>query len=268
MHPLVFGYAAFLVVLPFAVAAGMVVPLELARRRGVAWRRPLVLLLLVTLVALAGAKSYSILERGQIGPLRDEIGAGFRYPGGILAVLIAVPLFRALLPAGLSLAAVLDLMAPGIGIAMVVMRAHCLLTGCCTGFPCTQAWCIAYPHQSPPFQQQMLDGLVRSDAAVTLPLHPLPIYFMLASLGTALFAIWFLPRAAYAGQTFLIFLTMHEGTKFALEFVRYPAAPLVQGGSLVVAVAALATLAVVQLRRKSEAPRPLGAKAPQVRERP
>jgi len=256
MHPYVFGVPAFLVVLPFAIAAGMAVPLTLARRRGFAAARVALFLTLTTLVGLAGAKLYSVVERGELGGVGDELGIGFRYPGGILAVLAGVPLLRRLLPTGLSLAGVLDLMAPGIGAAMAIMRVHCLLSGCCAGFACAHAWCIAFPHASSPFQHQMIAGLIAPSAAASLPLHPLPVYFMLASLGAAALALWFLPRARYAGQTFLLFLVVNESAKAALELLRFPAAPFVQRGSLVVALLAAAALLVGGLRgqRQRRAP--------------
>ena len=97
----------------------------------------------------------------------------------------------------------------------------------------------------------MIDRLIPPAAPASLPVHPLPIYFLIASFGAALFAIWFLPRARYAGQTFLAFVLLHETLKAALEFFRYPPAPFVQTGSLVLAGLALAALAIVPLRRKA-----------------
>jgi len=253
MHPLIFGFPAFIIVLPFAVAVGTALPLSLSARHPAArWEALLALLLALTLIAVAGAKLYSFAERGELGSLNEEIGTGFRYPGGILAVLMAAPLLWALLPIGIPFAALLDCMAPGIGVAMAVMRVHCLLSGCCTGWACAHAWCIPYPHESPPFQHQMIDGLILPSAALSLPVHPLPIYFMVASLIAAGVALWLLPRAQYAGQTFLVFMVLHEGAKFGLEYLRYPAAPLVQSGSLAVALGAIAVLIVVQLRGKAE----------------
>lgn len=267
MHPFVFGIPAFVVVLPFAVAAGLVVPLRLAALHGVEWRRVLLVLLLTTIIGLAGAKLYSVFERGEYGTLHDELGTGFRYPGGILAILLTAPLLRMLAPKRVSLATLADWIAPGIGVAMAVMRVHCLLSGCCTGWPCSHLWCLAYPHESAPFQYQMIDHLIAPSTGPSLPVHPLPIYFMFASLGCALFAFWFLPRAQYAGQTFLVFIALNEGAKFALEFVRYPAAPIVQLGSGMVAVAAVVALGLIHLRRQSDA-RTLRSEPLQVRERP
>jgi len=266
MQPVALGYPAFVVVLPFAVAAGVVVPVALAKQRRVSWQPLLLFLVLVGVAALGGAKLYSMFERGSVGQLGNEIGAGFRYPGGILALLVAVPFLRVVLPKGIALASVLDLMAPGIGVAMAVMRVHCLLSGCCTGFPCMQPWCLAYPHGSPVFEHQASLGLLPFDGVASLPVHVLPVYFMLASLGSALFAIWFLSRAAYPGQTFLVFQAMHESVKFGLEFLRDPAAPLAQGGSLLLAAGAVGTLAIVRLRRHADAGNALAAKPAQVRE--
>jgi hypothetical protein len=78
MQPYVLGVPAFLVVLPFAIAAGMALPLALARRRGVAGWRIALFLTLTTLVALAGAKLYSVVERGELGPGGEELETGFR----------------------------------------------------------------------------------------------------------------------------------------------------------------------------------------------
>jgi phosphatidylglycerol:prolipoprotein diacylglycerol transferase len=261
MHPHVLGVPAFLAVLPFAVGAGMALPLWLARRRGLPAGRLMAFLASTALVGLAGAKLYSIVERGEIGAWTDELGTGFRYPGGILAILLALPLLRWALPRTLTLAGMLDLMAPGIGVAMAIMRVHCLLSGCCAGFVCGHAWCIVYPHESPPFQHQMIAGLIAPSAPASLPLHPLPVYFMLASLAATAVALWWLPRARYAGQTFLLFLAVNESAKAALELLRFPDAPLVRQGSLLVAAVAVAGLLAGRLRGQRQRRGALDAEA-------
>ncbi len=253
MHPIVLGLPAFLFVLPFAVAVGLLQVLRLASRRGISKTRIALVLLAEVPIGLAGAKLFSLWERGgDLAALSFESSAGFRYPGGIAAAVLALPLLHRIAPAKLGVAGVADILAPAAGLIMAVMRLHCLLTGCCTGAVCHHAWCIPFAHGSPPFQQQMIAGLISPSAAMSLPVHPLQIYFLLAALAAAVIAAQWLRRAAYPGQSALVFLAVHETAKGLLEFLRFPPAPLVRNASLLLAFAAWTFLASRRRRAREE----------------
>ncbi len=80
-------------------------------------------------------------------------------------------------------------------------------------------------------------------------MHPLQIYFLLASALVGIIALRLLSRKHFDGQVVLTFLLQHEGSKALLEFLRVPYQPAIQITSAVVAGVAGVILAVAVLRR-------------------
>lgn len=254
MHPTIFGHRPFLLLLTTAVLVGWWVPLRLARRAGYSPSRVFLYLVALGLAAGLGAKLFSILERGPFPVAGDELTGGFRYPGGVVALLVAAPLLRFLLPRGLAFPRFLDFMAPGVALAAAVMRVDCLLAGCCTGAVCTLPWCLAFPRSSPAWNLHLEAGLIDGSQAHSLAVHPLQLYFLAASLAVGVWLYRFEARSQFDGQVFLWFLLLHEGGKFALETMRVPPEPAVRVVSLV-----LATLGAAGLLVKRGANRRVGS---------
>lgn len=212
-------------VYPFFVAlaalVGSAVVARLARARGIAFTRLLAPQAVLAAAGVIGAVVYNVVETGVPTELTPGalLGGGLRYPGGLLAVLISLPLVRALLPAGLSLAAYLDLAATGVPFAMALMRIGCLLQGCCFGVPSNLPWAVEFPPDSQVARLHATDGLV-APGAPSLPVHPLQLYFGLASLVVGVVLVRLQRRRRPEGQIFLLFVLLHEGAKGSLEFLR------------------------------------------------
>ena len=251
----IFGVPPFLFLLPIASAVGLWVFLLGARRSGIPEYRALQMQLLVSVAGLIGAKGFSLIFEFGWNPFgADEFegDGGWRYPGGLVAIVIATPMLRRWLLPDVSLARYADLLAPVIAVAFGLMRVHCILLGCCVGGQCTEFFCVSYAPGSVVAHSHSALGLtvVGAPSLEVLPLHAL---FMAASLAVAA-AVWrFDPHRQYDGQVFLLYLLLHESLKFSLELLREPPSALLQGSSLILALSSFALLVWVGRRRKREA---------------
>ncbi len=217
MQPRLFGYDSWYLFWTLAVAIGVIINVEAIRRRGLPPIRSLVLLGMVLPFAVAGTRLAYIWEMGI--PLSQALtSGGFRLPGALVATLIVFPPFA--LTLRLPPLVVLDAMAPGLTVLISVGRIGCFLNGCCFGAPTSMPWGVAFPKNSEPFTSHEAHGLISPDAATSLPVHPLSLYFSLDGILILLFLLWFTPRARYQGQVFLWFLLLRCGSKFTLEYLR------------------------------------------------
>ncbi len=233
MHPeLTRGFPAFILA---AVAVGTAVHVSLLYRERVPIRRVLFVFGLLVLSALVGAKAFSWWNDGPSIAMR--LDAGLRYPGGAFGAIFAVVAFRRLLPAGFSAWRWADLLVPGTGFAMAVIRVDCFLSGCCGGRICNLPWALRFPRGSGVWQEQLAAGLIPFEAVLSREVHPLQVYLLIWSLFIGWLALRWARMRWPQGQAALAALALHELGKFGLEFLRFPAEPGVQLASLGVAVA-------------------------------
>ncbi len=247
------SYAFFLLL---AVVVGTAVSIDSARRSGFRIAPLAGVLAGMAVAGVLGCKLYAVVERGGgLHGLAWELGHGYRYPGGVAAASLALPVLWMLLRPPVSLAGLADLCAPSVGIAVAVMRIGCLIDGCCYGSPSSLPWAIRFPAHSPAWNAHLKAGLIDAHAAWSLPVHPLQVYFGLASLGTALFLLWFRRRRAYEGQLALLFLAIDGGAKLLLELLRYQSQPHLQWmalGMMASGVMGLLSVAGLRARRARE----------------
>lgn len=194
----------------------------LMSRDGVRWTRLLPIGLVVAIGGFGGAKLYSFLYRGGIGPLEEELRSGLRYPGALVGMLLAVWIGGRLLPAGVSRRDYLDAWAPGFAVGGAIGRLACLLHGCCYGAPTGLPWAIRYPRGSIPWYDHLDAGRLAVEAAHSAPVHPFPIYLMAMEGALAAYLLWLWPRRRYPGQVLLHFLAIHGLSKGVIEAWRDP----------------------------------------------
>lgn len=204
--------------------------------------RLIVLQLLMAVVALLGAKLFSLALRDWqlMAPLTHEIRGGWRYPGAILALLVATPWLVRLLAPKLQLLAFFDAYAIVFALMHGVRRLGCVLNGCCVGGQCNNGYCLTYPEGSVVYVEQLQQGLIPLHAETSLAVFPLHYLFMANALAVGFFLYWYAPRKRYAGQILLLYLFLHEGGKAFLESFREPAVLQLQVVSL--SISALAGL--------------------------
>ncbi|MEO8753201.1 MAG: prolipoprotein diacylglyceryl transferase family protein, partial [Casimicrobiaceae bacterium] len=87
---------------------------------------------------------------------------------------------------------------------------------------------------------------------MSLPVHPLPLYFMLLHLGLGCFLLWFRRRQTYDGQIALLGLLIGQGGKALLETFRQPIpnALALHLGAVEAAIAVTAGIALVVAARR------------------
>lgn len=253
------SYSTFL----FAgVLVGVAVGIYRLRRAGLDLWTCVRLELVLSITGLLGAKLYSFWERGG-GPswTVDELTASYRYPGGIIAVVAVFVLFHRRLLRGISLGVFADAIAPATGVAMAVVRLGCFAYGCCFGHVTDVPWALSFPAHSSAWNSQVAAGQIADSAALSLPVHPLQLYFAAASLAVALFVWWLAGRTTVPGQAALVFLLLDGLAKLGLETLRGEPMAHLQLAALVTAVAAGSVLLMSAVRsRIISTPVPLDAR--------
>lgn len=234
-------------------ALGTAVFYREARRSGA----PLAVLVgaqvLVAGAAFAGARFWAFIERGGLSAA-GAAAEGMRYPGGLLGIGLAL-LFLRLIAARASVfvPAIADAVALSIPLAFAPIRVGCFLQGCCFGRLSELPWAVSFPVGTTAWQVQRLDGIIGPQATTSLSVHPLQLYFGLWLVAVVLFLYWFRARQSYAGQLALVYLALHELGKWALEFLRYQAAPPVQVVSGALGLAAALALLLIAWRKSAVA---------------
>jgi prolipoprotein diacylglyceryltransferase len=97
LHPTIGSVPAYPTFVVLAIVVGMAATVVCAKRARLPIAQFFMAHTFVVVAAVIGAKLYSMYEQGSVFPGSAISLAGFRYPGGILAVLVAlalVPLHR------------------------------------------------------------------------------------------------------------------------------------------------------------------------------
>ena len=158
------------------------------RNDGIRIGRSILLLLAIAVVALLGAKLFSLYVRGweSYSPLSAELRGGLRYPGALIGMLFIGPLLKRWLLPELPLGRFLDVLAITVCFCFALVRISCLLNGCCTGPACDGFYCLSYAPGSQAWYTQLQQGMLPSHTHPSHPVLPLHLLFMAASLENAL----------------------------------------------------------------------------------
>lgn len=200
------------------------------------WLVPLLLVSTALGTRLAGVFCQLLFD----GAANDRV----LYGGLLLAVTAGIVYGRI---AGIPLGRLADAFALSLPLGIGLLRIGCFLAGCCWGdicagperlaanhdaswlrqvqtIPsvCTEDWplCVSFPADSPAYHQHLTAGLLSSTGDRSLPVHPVQLYEMAASL--ALFGILVLAdrRLHRWGESFLLFGIGYSTIRFAIEWFR------------------------------------------------
>lgn len=250
MAPFLFDFAStYFVMWGCAFTFALLVGTALAVRSGHPTLQSAAALALLAALILTGSKLLYLAE-AYIYPQEDYVplgfrGAqhGFRIPGGILALAAGVPLVcRSLrLPWRPFGDAVIGMAA----VALVFIRFGCFLNGCCFGRLSSLPWAMRFPRGSWVSWYHRTHGWIGADAAASLPVHPLQLYFLLAAMGTFLLVEQQRRRCRPAGQLQLLFYALFFGSTALLEPFRQNRLTLNLTLTVAASLVAVAMLAVM-----------------------
>lgn len=168
--------------------------------------------LVIVFASIVGARAlYVLFHRDEIDGFLDMVAVwsgGLTMYGGVLAAMAAswVYLRRRRIPF-LRMA---DVVAPSLGLGLMLTRIGCFLNGCCYGEPTSGPFGVHFPPDSA--VGRMFDGLA---------LHPAQIYSSATGLAILLGLLAFDRRRRPTGQVFALFLVLDATGRFLLDFVRF-----------------------------------------------
>ena len=268
----VLGAYSTLYVLAWVVA--LMLGTVIAWRRGLPWRRALLLYGGALVAGIAGARLLDMATNWGVyaADPAQIFGLQFRgfslYGGLILALATGVLSSWAL---RLPLWRLADSAIPAIVAGVVLMRTGCFLEGCCFGNVTSLPWGVTFPTGSPAWSWQLVSGQngLLGFTGLVRPVHPTQIYEMFAALLFGGLAVWFMlgrrasergaSRVA-AGVPFLVFALGFTVFRVAEYYLRPRSLTATQPGWFypvlyAVIIVAVTALLVWRTRRSGAATR-------------
>jgi len=150
----------------------------------------------------------------------EVLEPGLRLPLGLLVGGMLAGLWC--LAVGAPWRATGDALAVAASAMMPIGRIGCLVNGCCMGAVCGRfaAFCLRYPPGSEAYTAQLSDDLIPASAPLSLPAHPLPLYFAASSLVILGVLLWLYRRGAPQGALLATFCILEPLVKLMLEPLR------------------------------------------------
>jgi len=160
------------------------------------------------------------LVRALLVSPRELFAPGNHLPLGLLTGVVAAGLWCAFLRAPWR--ATGDALAVWASVLIPIGRLGCLANGCCMGRACGRfaLFCWRHAPDTQAYNAQVAAHLIPADAPLSLPAHPLPLYFAMASLLTLGVLLWLFRRGAPAGSLLAAFCILRPAAKLALEPLR------------------------------------------------
>ena len=143
---------------------------------------------------------------------------GFALYGGLAGILLVWSLYHLRHP--YPRLAFLDTVTPGLALGLSMGRLGCLLAGCNGGRVCDLPWALSFPAGSPPYLQQLREGLLQGQEAISLPIHPTQLYESLFGLASFGLLIHLGRQTHREGEIFFTGMFWYASYRFASEFLR------------------------------------------------
>lgn len=238
-------------------ATGFVAGVLMLRARGALGPATVLALVWASTGLLLGAKwqfrleSHPLSQALWVTPRELLLEPGVRMPLGLLTGGLLAGLWCLLVRAPWRETG--DALAVAAGAMMPIGRIGCLLTGCCMGAACGPwaPFCLRYLPGTESYDAQIRDGLISGAESLSLPAHPLPVYFAASALVILAVLLWLHRRKAAPGMLLATFCVLEPATKLALEALRADPRPpaLMVGIPLTVLLVGATALALAYLRR-------------------
>jgi len=228
--PSLYGVSVYFTFWVLAAFAAILIALSMATHAGLPRRTSLAALIVLAIIIIVGAKLYFLagflLFPSQEAALYTQeqlvtvLRQGYRIPGGIFLMALALPIVCSLFK--LPTLRFADAMMPAVGIAVVLVRLGCFMNGCCYGKVTYGPLGVHFPQGSKAYEMQLLTHEIAWPATHTLPVHPLQLYYATAGLMLYVLARRWQVTKQYDGEVWAKSYAYFFGTTFLLEFVRSP----------------------------------------------
>jgi phosphatidylglycerol:prolipoprotein diacylglycerol transferase len=228
MHPDIISIGplsihAYGVMMALGFLAGLGNWILLGRREGHSTQFCTDLMFWIMVSGIVGARTAYVLENWTVyaadpqSIIRLDQG-GLIFYGGFVAAAGAVVFFarRHKVP----LPRLFDFVVTSVPLAHALGRIGCFLNGCCFG-SCTAAVPhVQFPRNSIPWLSQLRGELIDSNAAWSLPVHPVQLYEAAFNFLCFGLIVWLYRRKLRPGIVSGVYLVLYAIGRFSLEFMR------------------------------------------------
>ncbi len=113
-----------------------------------------------------------------------------------------------------------DAIAPSIALGTAFGRMGCFLNGCCYGDTCSLPWAMRFPAGSPPWADEVRNGLISQGSATSLALHPTQLYSAIDGVVLLVLLSAYYPLRRRDGEVIGVLMLAYPVTRFLIEQLR------------------------------------------------
>lgn len=217
MHPTLIEIGPFALhsygfMLALSFFFGILLAARRAPARGVTSDQVFDTSLVIVFASVIGARlMYVLFHRAEVHSFIDVIAVwrgGLTMYGGVLAAMAAAWFY--LRRRDIPFLRMADIVAPSLGLGLMLTRVGCFLNGCCYGKPTESALGVRFPEST--FGGQLFAGEA---------LHPTQLYSSAVGLVVVLTLLAIDRRRMAEGRLFAFYLILAGLGRFALDFFRF-----------------------------------------------
>ena len=212
----------FGLMLSIAVLAAMSLAAWRAKREGLDPEQVYDLAIWVLVGGLAGARAFWVIQYWHklknFADIFKVWEGGIVLYGSAIGATAALLLYRRLRP--FPLWPMLDAIAPAVALGIAIGRVGCFLNGCCYGDLCNLPWAVTFPKGTSPWVNHVDHGLISSQAARSLPIHPTQLYSTIDGLLIMALLNAYFPIRKRDGEVTALLLLTYPITRFLIEQIR------------------------------------------------
>jgi phosphatidylglycerol:prolipoprotein diacylglycerol transferase len=203
---------------------GLLLARARARSRDVSERDVLDLFQLLIISAIIGARFFFVIFHldayaGRWWHILYLWEGGLTLYGGLLLCFLSAALF--LRRRGVPFLRMADVMAPSLGLGLLITRIGCFLNGCCFGLPTDGPLGVCFPAGSEAARMALTLAAGHAHAGDCVPIHPAQLYSAFAGLTILVSLLLFDRRRHFEGAVFALFLLLYGIKRFTIDQFRY-----------------------------------------------
>lgn len=221
------------IVLTVYVYIALLLTIRLNAHYGIDSRTTVTTFAVGIVAGIVGARLLDMLEYpSRYSTLASVLGRnGSSIYGALIAAFLVASAYSA--ARGIPPLTLLDAGAPAMALGEAMSRLGCFLNGCCYGIPWRGKLAVTFPPESFAFRDQVARGLLPSNAAYSLPVHPVQLYSACLALIGFLYLVSRHRQPHRTGQIFFAFLIFYGVLRLLMAPLRVEALPTMTVFSLV-----------------------------------